>query len=433
MSGSRSTAEDRTAQIPQPFQGLRLGVVSPCYDPESGSAAVAGAICRSLSGLGHEVHVLTGFPNYPTGRIYPGYRVRPYQYELRSGVHVHRVPLVPSHDRSPWRRATTYLSFAAAASARWQLLRRVDGWLVISSQATAAVPAMLARALFRRPYVLHIQDLWPQTVVDSGFVHRRSVLQAMVRYLHAFCDLSYRRAAAIAVTAPGMTAALESRGVPADKLSVVPNWVEESVFSPAPRDPALAERLGLTGFIVMYAGSLGDLQGLETAIEAVAQLSDLPDVKLVFAGGGVAEERLRRMARSVRNVLFLGQQPLERMARLMALGDVQLVSLRDLPLFDATLPSKVQATLASGRPVIGAVRGDAARMIERSGAGPIVPPGDVAALADAIRSLHGLSEEARAALGRAGRQFYLDHLSGPVGSTALSNLVRNAIGDLHHG
>ncbi len=433
MSGNMSTATGRITRTPWYSQGLRLGVVSPCYDPESGSAAVAGAICRSLAGLGHEVHVLTGFPNYPTGRIYPGYRVRPYQYELRSGVHVHRVPLVPSHDRSPWRRATTYLSFAASASARWQLLRRVDGWLVLSSQATAAVPAMLAHALFRRPYVLHIQDLWPQTVVDSGFVRRPAVLRSMVRYLHAFCDLSYRRAAAIAVTAPGMTTALQDRGVPADKLSVVPNWVEESIFSPVPRDPVLADRFGLTGFIVMYAGSLGDLQGLGTAIEAMGKLSDLPDVKLVFAGGGVAEQRLRRAAHGMGNVLFLGQQPLARMARLMALGDVQLVSLRDLPLFDATLPSKVQATLASGRPVIGAVRGDAARMIERSGAGPVVPPEDAACLADAIRALYELSDTAREALGLAGRQFYLDHLSGPVGSTALSNLVRNAIGDVGHG
>jgi glycosyltransferase involved in cell wall biosynthesis len=422
------SAEPQPATTVHTRQPMRLGVISQCYDPEQGSAAVAGAICRSLVALGHHVHVLTGFPNYPTGKIYPGYRVRPYLYEHRSGVHVHRVPLVPGHDRSPVRRAMTYLSFAATASAKLAILRSVDAWLVISSPATAAMPAMVARSLFRRPYVLLIQDLWPQTVVESGFVRSGRMLSAITRCLHAFCDASYRRASAVAVTAQGMAPVLRGRGVHDDKLAVVPNWVDETVFRPVPRDEALARQLGLHGFVVMYAGSLGDLQGLETAIEAVRRLPDLTDLRLVFVGSGVAEQRLRAAAAGAGNVVFLGPQPLDRMASLMALSDVQLVSLKDLPLFRSTLPSKVQATLASGRPIVGSVAGDAAQVIDSSGAGIAVAPDDPAALAVAIRRLHALDVDTREAMGRAGRQFYLANLGAQVGSAALAELVRNAIG-----
>lgn len=409
---------------------MRLGVISQWYDPEGGSAAVAGAICRSLAAQGHELHVLTGFPNYPTGRVYPGYRIRPYQYERRAGVHVHRVPLLPSHDRSALRRAATYLSFGGSAAARWRILRSADAWLVYSTPATAALPALVARARYRRPYVLLVQDLWPDTVVDSGFLGPGWLRNVAVRGIHGFCDASYRRAAAVVVTSPGMAELLRGRGVPGDKLSVVPNWVDETVFRPVPRDPELAKRLGLAGFlagfVVMYAGSLGELQGLETAVEAARLLADLPDLRLVLAGSGVTEPRLRALARGMSNVVFLGQQPPERMPDLLALGDVQLVSLRDLPLCHVTLPSKLQATLAAGRPVVGAVPGDAARLIERSGAGQAVPPGDPVALADAIRSLHALPPDAREKLGQAGRQYYLDHLSAGVGSAALADVLTQA-------
>jgi glycosyltransferase involved in cell wall biosynthesis len=407
---------------------VRLGVISQWYDPESGSAAVAGAICRSLVAQGHEVHVLTGFPNYPTGRVYPGYRIRPYQYERRAGVHVHRVPLLPSHDRSALRRAATYLSYGGFAAARSRILGSVDAWLVYSTPATAALPALVARARYQRPFVLLVQDLWPDTVVDSGFLAPGRLRDLAVRGIDRFCDATYRRAAAVVVTSPGMADLLRGRGVPGDRLSVVPNWVDESVFRPVPRDPGLAQRLGLTGFVVMYAGSLGQLQGLETVVEAARLLADLPDLRLVLAGSGVAEPRLRAAARGMSNVVFIGQQPPERMSGLLALGDVQLVSLRDRPLCHVTLPSKLQAILAAGRPVVGAVPGDAAWLIERSGAGQAVPPGNPVALAEAIRDLHALPPDAREKLGQAGRQYYLDHLSAGVGGAALASILTRAAG-----
>jgi colanic acid biosynthesis glycosyl transferase WcaI len=308
-----------------------------------------------------------------------------------------------------------------------RILRSVDAWLVISTPATTAVPAMAAQLLFGRPYVLLIEDLWPDSVQESGFVGRGPVLDAMLRCLHAFCDASYRRASAVAVTSPGMADILRRRGVPGDKLAFIPNWVDEKTFRPVPRDESLARRLGLNGFVVMYAGSLGDVQGLDSAVQAARQLPDLADLRLVFVGGGVAESRLRAAAAGLDRVSFLEPQPMNRMAELMALSDVQLVSLKDLPLFHSTLPSKIAATLASARPLIGAVPGDAARLIEQSGGGITAAPGDASALEAAVRKMHDLDTETREAMGRTGRQFYLERISERVGSVALSELLERAV------
>ncbi|MFG2063050.1 glycosyltransferase family 4 protein [Micromonospora sp. NPDC048871] len=408
----------------------RIGIISQWYDPEGGSAVLPGIISRSLVALGHEVHVLTGFPNYPSGRLHPDYRLRAYQFEMMNGVSVHRVPLFPSHDGSAVRRTANYLSFAASAVARLDLLRKVDVWLVYSSPATVALPAMVARWLHGRPYVILVEDMWPDTLAESDYVRPGRALDQIVRILHRFCNASYRQATHVAVIAPGMVDILAERGVPRDKLSVVYNWVDERRFRPRPRDPQLAESLGLSGFVVMYAGSMGNLQGLDVVIDAMEHLTDISDLTLVFAGSGVEEQRLRELASGYPpgRVVFLGQQPLERMIELMPLGDVQLISLRDRPLHRKTMPSKVQSSLACGRPIVAALAGDAARLVDESGAGFVAPPGDPRALADAIRRMYELGTEKRQELGRTGRQFYLEHLSERIGSVALANLLEQARG-----
>ncbi|MEU8016991.1 glycosyltransferase family 4 protein [Micromonospora parva] len=408
---------------------MRIGIITQWYDPEGGSAVVPGIISRSLVALGHEVHVLTGFPNYPSGRLSPGYRLRPYRFEMMNGVSVHRVPLVPSHDRSALGRAANYLSFAASAAARLDLLRKVDVWLVYSSPVTVTLPAMVARWLHGRPYVILMEDLWPDTLAESDYVRPGRRTDLIVRWLNRFCDAAHRGASSVAVIAPGMADILSSRGVPRDKLSVVYNWVDERLFRPRTPDPRLAAALGLEGFVVMYAGSMGNLQGLDVAVDALEHLADIPDLTLVFAGSGVEERRLRESAARYApgRVVFLGQQPVERMVELMPLGDAQLISLRDQPLLRSIMPSKVQSTLACGRPIVAALAGDAARLVDESGAGFVAPPGDPYALADAIRRMYELGAEKREELGRGGRQFYLERLSERVGSVALAMHLEKAV------
>lgn len=409
--------------------GLRVGVVTQWYDPEPASAAQAGVIARALAARGAEVDVLTGFPNYPTGVLAEGYRVRPYRRETLRGIPVHRAPLWPNHDSSGVRRAANFLSYSLGATAvGLTRFPHVDACLVHSTPATAALPALALKRLRCTPYVVHIQDLWPQTVLSSGFLspERGRWVGAA---LHRMCDRIYADASAIAVTSPGMAPLIEERGVPAEAIHFVSNWADERVFSPQDRDPRLAARLGLTRpFTAMYAGNYGEYQRLDVLIDAAARLADRPDIGIALVGGGVEESRLREKVAAGRlgNVTFVPAQPYEDMGPVLALGDVQIISLADLPLFRTTLPSKLQATLAAGRPVVAALVGDAAAAVRASGAGPVVAPGDPDALAAAIRAAADQTPGEREERGRRGRAYYMDHFSEDVSCRALLALLNRA-------
>lgn len=409
---------------------LRIALISQWYDPEVGAAAVFGSIARTLAARGHEIEVLTGFPNYPIGSVYPGYHQRYHQREILDGIQVHRAPLYASHTSQPVARAANYLSFAASSTAvGLAALKDVDVILVCSGPVTAAIPAMAINRLRRIPYVLLVQDMWPQSVTQSGFLNG-AASRRVENALHALCDAVYRRAAAIAVTSPGMAPLIAERGVPQERIGVTANWADDAHFRPVtPRSDIVTELGPWPEFTVMYAGNLGEVQGLETVLDAADLLRKRTDIGFAFVGAGVAETSLRRDVRDreLSNVRFLGSQPLERMSDILALGDVQLVSLRDLPIFRSTLPSKVQAVLAAGRPIIGAVSGDAADVIDASGAGECVQPGSAATLAAAIERMSGLDQVALAGLGRAGRAYYVREFGRDVGGARLEALLTSAV------
>ena len=410
---------------------LRVLMISQWYDPESGSAAQAGVIARALARRGAHVEVLTGFPNYPSGRLAPGYRVRAYQREVLQGITVHRAPLWPSHDSAPSRRALNYLSWAIGAAVVGSLTaRHVDAVLVHSTPATAALPALALQVTRRLPFVVQVQDLWPQTVVSSDFLGegRGSRVE---RPLHAMCDAIYKRASAIAVTSPGMAPLIAARGVPQSKISLAANWADEAVFRPAARNESLARRLGLTKpFTFMYAGNFGPYQGLDTLLDAADRLRHRTDIGLALVGGGVREPWLREEVarRGLDAVTFVPPVPFTEMTDVLALGDAHLVSLQDLPLFRTTLPSKLQATLAAGKPVVGALTGDAADVIRESGAGHVVPPGDPSALADAIVRLADAGPDRLRTLGEFARSHYERTFSEEATSHVLLHLLHEAAG-----
>ncbi len=400
---------------------MRIGFITQWFPPEPGTHVAAG-IATGLADRGHEVDVVTGFPNYPTGRLMDGWKQQAYLRERYApGVTVHRSPLYASHDKSAVHRMGNYLSFAASATMTANLrVPRPDVWLIYSSPATAAIPALLARRGRRAPICLHMQDLWPDSVTGSDFVHG-PVLKVMERALHVFTNASYRLASRIGVISPGMEDILVERGVPADKIRWVPNWSTDTEVE----DTSERRALGLPdGPLFLYAGNLGKLQGLLPLVRA---FGDVPEAQLVLMGDGVEKDELSDAADSAPagNVHVRDSVPSHVVPKHLGAADVLVVSLQDSPLLRATMPSKVQSSMAAGKPILVHGAGDVADVVTTAGAGVAVPPGDHGEVARGIRSL-ATSPETWERTGAAARRHYEDIFAPDVGISRLESMVLEA-------
>ncbi|MFC7725887.1 glycosyltransferase family 4 protein [Nocardioides sp. GCM10028917] len=403
---------------------MRIGFVTQWFPPEPGTV-VPSAIAEGLHDAGHQVEVLTGFPNYPTGRLIDGYRVRPYLREVTpSGIPVHRAPLWPNHDSRAVARMANYLSFAAGASAVARTrVPRPDVWLVYSSPATAVLPVIRLLRRHRAPYFVLVQDLWPDSVTGSGFVGGvpgKVVEGALAR----FCDATYRHAGGIGVISPGMRHVLVERGVPDRIIHDTPNWISDDHLLPdITSTAALRRELGLPlGRLWMYVGNLGELQGLDTLVEGFARR---PAAQLILVGDGVARPRLEALAAGLgaRNVRFAGSVPTSDVGRWVAASDVQVVSLQDTPLLRVTMPSKVQGSLAASRPVLVHAAGDAASVVTDARCGWASTPGDAVALEAAIEAGLRLGQQELVAMGGRARERFLEHYSPQVGPQRLARAL----------
>lgn len=406
---------------------MKIGMITQWYDPEGSSAALPGVISRSLTQRGHNVEVLTGFPNYPSGEIAPGYKVRPYQRETMRGVPVHRAPLWANHDQSGARRAVNYFSFAGGATAvGLTRFPRTDANLVHLTPATAAIPALALKTARRTPFVVHVQDLWPDTVLNSALLSRGASGAAWA--LHHLCDRIYAAADSVAVTSPGMATAIAARGVPESKIHFVPNWSDEVSFAPREKPQDLIDKYDLEGsFVVMYAGNFGEYQRLELLVDAAAKLRHRSDITFVIMGSGVLESRLRdRVAtENLTNVRLLPPQPFELMGAYMALADVHYIGLDALPLFERTIPSKVQATMCAAGAIVSAIGGDAARTISEAG-GVALKDASARALASTIDDIcQGDGQQIRS-MKQSARSYYLETFSEERSSGALLQLLADA-------
>jgi len=400
---------------------MRILLLSQYFDPEPHLKGLLFA--QELVRQGHEVEVLTGFPNYPGGRLYPGYRMRFLQREVLGGVHIIRVPMFPSHDSGGLRRMLTYLSFACSAAllGPW-LVRKPDVIHAYHGNGTIGLPAWLIGFLRRAPFVLDIQDLWPDSVTTSGMLPER--LQGLVPVLAAWCQFMYRRAARIAVLSPGFKRELIARGVPGSKLAVIPNWCDEIQTQPGPLRPEEATQLE-GRFNVVLAGNMGKMQGLEVVLGAAAHLlSQEPRVQFVLVGGGVERPNLEQqaVALGLTNVCFLPRRPVTEIGALLHRADALLVHLKDDPLFEITIPSRIQAYLAVGRSILCGVRGDGTDLVRESGAGVCFDPEDSVGLARAVMDLARLTEKQRLEMGERGRNYYRECLSLQVGTRAFAAL-----------
>lgn len=382
---------------------MRIAYLTQWFEPEP-NIVKGMAFVAALQAAGHEVTVVTGFPNYPEGRIYPGFRQRPIQRETVDGVRIVRLPLYPSHDRSSLRRSLNYLSFFLSCLA-WLLFcrRGFDLAYVYHPPITVGLAAALAGFVRPLPMVLDVQDLWPDTIAATGM----RGAGRLVGPLGACCRFVYRHSSAIIAQSHGMKRALVERGVPKGKITVIRNWADAEFGDLA------APTSSNETFTLVYGGNLGRAQQLECVLDAAARLQDRADIRIDLFGSGIDEAALRAQAADQRlaNVHFRGRVAQAEMIGAFADADALLLHLGDDPLFAITIPSKTQFYLAMGRPIVAAVNGETSELLRESGAAIVVPPGDPDALAAAIRTLADLAPSERARLGANGADYYRQNLS----------------------
>lgn len=408
---------------------MRVGILTQWYDPEPGGASIPGVLARGLAERGHDVRVLTGFPNYPTGRIYAGFQQKVRSMESSDGVTVTRVPLVPSHDSSALKRSANYGSFSLSASAfGLPQLRHLDALWVYNSPATVALPMWLLRYGARVPIVLHNMDMWPDSVFAAGFASGGSSGRVFQRMLSRWCSSMYSSASTIAYISPSAGPELQRRGVPKSKLSYIPVWINEDVFHPTTAFD-LREELKISNdeVVVLYAGALGRAQGIDALVKAATLLpTDLP-LRVVILGSGTEEAKIRSLAAAApARVTFLGSVPQTEMTKYMALGDIHYVSLAPSSLSEFTMPSKIHATLACGKPILLAASGDALRVVSDSNAGFFAKPGDVASIGEQLRLAGATGRANLAKLGDVARLYYRHNFQSDRSIDQVESLLARA-------
>ena len=407
---------------------MRILFVSQLYTPEP-RPPKGVVFAKALQARGHEIEILTGFPNYPDGKVYPGYKQKLWQRETIDGVRITRVPLFPSHDRSGSKRAITYLSFAFWASLLGPcLMKRPDVIYMYQGPATNGIPANVLRLRFGAPYIMDIQDLWPDTISASGMSKGGRVVRVVAKYMKWL----YRKAGRIMVLSHGFKRTLIERGVPPDKVHVIYNWAPPTSLVQAEPDLELARAHGIEGtFNIMFAGNMGTVQALDKVVEAAAMTEkELPDVRFVFIGSGSERDKLEQLVqtKNLSNVVLLPRVPVDAMPRILALASAMLVHLRDEFPFDVTIPSKTQEALGIGKPVLMAVRGEASELVQQADAGVIAEPLNPRSIADAARYLRAMSTEDLQAMGMRGKAFYESNMSFDIVVDQIEAMLKEAVG-----
>lgn len=405
---------------------MRILLLTQLFNPEP-NYLTGLTFAKELVRLGHEVEVLTGFPCYPGGEIYDGYKIKLLQRETMEGIIVNRLPMYPSHDGSGFKRMINYGSLAAAtAIAGPWIMKRPDVVHVAQGPATLALPAWFFRYLRGVPFVYNIGDLWPDSLALSGMFSSSVGLTLVNRW----CSLAYRTASRIIVLSEGFKEELCRRGVPVSKIDVVYNWCEDNYVRHEDVDPRLMDELGFADrFNVVFAGTMGKLQALDAVLDAAAILmGQVPSIQLVFVGDGVELAHLQDKAgqSKLSNVRFVPRQPVSKIGGLLALADALLIHLKDAPLMGITIPQKTQAYMAAGRPIIIGALGESASIVERADAGIACKPEDPASIADAILRLFSMSGTRRNDMGANGRRFFQAEFAIPIGVGRIESILRLA-------
>jgi len=402
---------------------MRILVVTQYFWPENFQI---NDLVLGFKQTGHDVQIMTGIPNYPTGRFFPGYGLLKPLKEKFAGMTVLRVPLIPRGKGQGWRLALNYISFVVSGSLLGPLLCRGPYDLIFvfePSPITVGLPALLIKKLTGVPLMFWVQDLWPESLSATGAVRSKWILELVrhvARQIYSGCDR-------ILIQSRAFVEPIVALGIDAKRLLYFPNSAEE-LYRPLVLEPEAPERSQVpSGFVVMFAGNIGAAQDFGTILTAAELLRKIPSIHWIIIGDGrmwqwVQEEVRKRHLHDT--VHLLGRYPQEAMPRYFALADVLLVTLRRDPIFAFTIPSKLQSYLACGKPVIAALDGEGARIIEEAQAGFSAPAEAPAELAAAVSAMYHLTESGRLAMGKRARNYFERHFERSLLLTHLDGWMR---------
>lgn len=375
---------------------------------------------------GFQVEVITGFPNYPGGTLYDGYRVTFIQKEVIDGVLVTRVPLFPSHDKSKLGRVSNYLSFAFSSLIYGLFFsKRADVIYAYHPPLTVGISALIIKLFRRAPVVLDIQDMWPDTLKATGMITNARLLGAISKV----CNLIYSSVTKILVLSPGFKNLLINRGVFDSKIEIIYNWADEKVLRSTTNETP-KEFASIEGFKVLFAGNIGQAQGLNVILDAARLLKDdAPKLHFLVLGRGLQLDDLKIRAQQLNldNVHFLPAVGMEEVGQFLGSADALLIHLNSDPLFEITIPGKTQAYMAVGKPILMGVSGDAASLVSRADCGVCFEPENSVALADAAKGLMLLDSTDIQRLGKNAERFYDENLSVKVGVDSFEKVFNEVI------
>jgi glycosyltransferase involved in cell wall biosynthesis len=367
---------------------MRIFYIIHYFPPElNGGATRASELARLWAQAGHDVTILTGFPNHPNGRIPEKYRGKLFQEEFIDGYRVRRSYIYATPNKGFARRIFNHLSLMVSTVIGSVLKERPDVIIASSPPLFMGISGYLLSRLKRVPYVFEVRDIWPQQAIDLGMLQNRHIIRTM-EALELFL---YRNAAKIIGVAESTKRLLSERGIPAEKIDTIFNGTD--LVQPASDsrlyEPQL-ESLLEGKFVVSYIGTMGLSQGLAVILDAAKCLEEAnPLVHFLLVGDGAERERLESLSRTLElaNVTFLPPQPRNKIPRLLAKSRATLVLLKDLPLFRSTIPSKIFEIMACGTPLILGVRGEAQSIVQQSGAGICIEPENAGSLIEAVEML----------------------------------------------
>lgn len=390
---------------------MKILYICQYYLPEPGAPSVrASELAKYWVRAGHEVTVLTGFPNHPNGKVPPEYRAKLRRLVMRErmdGVEVARTWLLPLPNRKSWERMLNYSSFAVSAALRGLFLPRPDVLIATSPQLLVGLSGLVIAKLRRIPFIFEVRDLWPESLVAVGVSRKDSFIY---RALALVARLLYRCADHIVVVSPPFKDCLrDDWGIDERKVSVMKNGIDTEMFETLPNDWAKPEG----EFWVSFIGTIGNAHGLETLIAAARTLRNShPDIKFIVAGDGAERAKIEELARieGLANLRILGPQPRAKIPGLIAASDVCLSLLKKSDVFKTVLPTKMMEFMACGRPVILGVEGYAKQMLEDAEAGVSIPPEDPVALCEAVLRFRA-DRELGPRLGANGRRYAFERLS----------------------